>query len=176
MTVSLIDIRELTRLDEAQIGSLVKLHDAEIVIIVGHGTAHSVGSRHFEFTAETFPHFPAAEVIWLYACSCGRSLITEMAKRGVTVFGYITSVLAPATVESSVAHHIKVILDEYSGRKSPNVLAWLVQDGLFRKASALLDDASEQGHGLLLLQASLINHTRLGLRFALPVGVEPSEP
>jgi hypothetical protein len=168
MTVSLIDIREVPKLNNAEIGSLVKQYDAEIVIVVGHGTAHSVGSSQFEFTAQTFPHFPTAKVVWLYACSCGRSLITEIAKTGVSVFGYITPVLAPATVESSVAHHIKDILDENSERISPNELASLVQDELFSEASALLDNASEQGNALLLLQASLINHTRLSLRFALP--------
>ena len=166
MTVSLIDLRELSNPSKEQLSSLVEQHDAHIVIVVGHGTPNSVGSRKYGFTAETFPHFPSAKVIWLYACNCGTALITEIAKRGVTAFGYITNVLAPATVESSVAHHIKNIVERYSGDISPSALLSYVQEELFNNASTLLESASDQTNGLFLFQASLINHTRLSLRFA----------
>ena len=165
MIVSLMDLRQLSK---EQAGSLVGQHDAEVVIVVGHGTPDSVGSLQFSLTAETFPSFPSAQVIWLYACHCGISLMRSIAERGVTVFGYVTSVLAPATVESTVAYHIKSILEEYSGDTNPRALLSYVQEKLFDKASVLLASATDERNGLLLFQASLINHTRLSLRFAPP--------
>jgi len=156
MRVSLVDLRNpdhKTSLVEA---------DAPIVIVIGHGSPDSIGG----FKAKTFPVLPSAQVVWFYACNCGKSLITEIARRGVIAFGYITSVLAPASVESSVASYIKICLEGYSGSLSPIPILSYVQELLFEKAFCLAQQAMDQQNGLLLLQAALINHTRLSLRFA----------
>jgi hypothetical protein len=171
MNVSLIDIRTSTDMDEMR--NLIARTDAPIIVILGHGARNSIGSSIAGFTAETFPIPSSARVLWFYACNCGESMIGKIAQRGPVAFGYLTSILAPASVEATVANRIKTYLEDYTDSVDPILIRAYVQERLLEDARQLSQDAKNTHNGLLLLQAALINHTRLSLRFA-SIGTLPS--
>ncbi len=163
MKVSLIDLRREDNLSQDGVRSLEE-NDATIIVILGHGSPETVAG----LTRDTFPTFPQAKVVWMYACQCGLSLIGEIARRGLIVFGYVTNVLAPESAESTVATHIKNLLESYAGEINAASFLRYVHDGLLAKASDLIIKAKQERNGLYLLQAALINHTRLSVRVAQP--------
>jgi hypothetical protein len=157
MRVALFDLRT----QSASIGS-----DLPALLIVGHGTRQSVGG----YTSQTFPIIASAQVIWIYACNCGKQLIKDIAERhgSATVFGYTTNVLAPITgpIESTVAGDIKRFLEEYTGAVDPIQILEHIQNKLLLEAIFQMERARTQHDGVLIMTAALINHTRLSLRFA----------
>jgi len=160
MNVSLVDLRTLT--DMYEMRSLIAQIDAPIMVILGHGARNSIAG----FTAETFPIPSSARILWFYACNCGESMIGKIAQRGPVAFGYLTSILAPASVEATVANRIKTYLETYTGSVDPLLIHSYVQERLLEDAGQLAEQAKNSHNGLFLLQAALINHTRLTLRFA----------
>lgn len=168
MKVSLVDLREFNSNVQDDIDSLLSGNDSTAVILVSHGSRQSIDG----FTAETFPRFPSAKVIWLYACNCGKLLIRNIADShgSAIVFGYTTNVLAPTTgaLESTVAGSIRKFLEDYSGPHDSNMILGHVQGKLLERALSEIEMAKTKRDGRMLLGAALTNHTRLSLRFAEP--------
>ena len=159
----LVDLRNFLSSSAVEITSL-KDNDAPIVLVVGHGD--STGDSVDGFTADTFPSFPSARVIWFYACNCGESFVEKISRRGVIAFGYVTSILAPALEELKLAACIRDALEDYAGDLSPMTVLYHVQDRLLKEAGRLLEQGKSEQDATQLLRAALINHTRLSLRFA----------
>ena len=164
MKVLLVDLRNPLSSSAVEVMSFANDNDAPVVLVVGHGD--STGDSVDGFTADTFPSFPSARVIWFYACNCGKSLVTKIARRGVTAFGYVTGILAPALEELSLANCIRDALEDYTGDLSPMTVLCHVQDRLLKEAGRLLEQRRIEQNAIQLLRAALINHTRLSLRFA----------
>jgi hypothetical protein len=74
--------------------------------------------------------------------------------------------LAPHPIEATVASRIKRLMEEYSGSvKGKDVLLY-IQSKLLDEAVSLIGKAKEERNGLILIQAALINHARLSIRYA----------
>jgi hypothetical protein len=71
-------------------------------------------------------------------------------------------------VEATVANRIKTYLECYGDSFDPFLIRSHVQESLLKDAGQLAEQAKNTHDGLLLLQAALINHTRLSLRFSTP--------
>jgi hypothetical protein len=158
--VSLIDIRDLRR--KTQSLELVKTNSAEVLILLGHGSRGGIGG----LTEKDLAAIPNVKILWIYACECGQELIHSLAKKYKAVMGYVAEILAPASIESTVAYKIKKIIETYDGSDEPRKIVGYVQDELLQLALNLvtLSRKKDDAMGLLLFQAALINHTRLSLR------------
>lgn len=163
METNLIDIRDFG-LSPAKIASRIDSNVAPVVILICHGSRNSVLGLDIPKLRE----IPNAKVLWIYACECGLSLIHQLADKYEAVLGYATTVLAPATVESTVAFKLKQIIDQFRDELNPRKLIHFVQKKLFLLALEIFKSARTKGNenGLYLVQAALVNHTRLSLRFA----------
>ena len=106
--------------------------------------------------------------MWIYACECGLELIHSVASNQYAILGYITEVLAPASIESTVAYKIKEIVEAYPYSSDVRTVVRHVQTALFKFAIKLvaMSRSKDKNMSLLLFQAALVNHTRLGLRMA----------
>ncbi len=169
MEVSLIDLRNVA-LTKPQLIALLQTGSSKLLVVLGHGTSDSIGG----IGVQTFPEIAKTKFLWLYACACGVDLIHRLAERFDGVFGYCTEVLAPTEGDSTVAHKIRDILQGYDGDEEPIQIMRYVQDELhdyaFELFKSLIRDGPAQG-GFSLVNAALINHTRLSLR----VGKEVQE-
>jgi len=163
MKTALIDLREHSAIwSSTEIDSLIREYDALALVLLGHGSPTSVAG----LTATTFPKFPSAQVIWIYACNCGKSLIGQISKASLLVFGYVTTVLAPDPIESTIASQIQTLMTDYNGGVTGKNILYYVQAKLFEEAVRLVSKSSEEMNGRFLLEAALINHSRLSIRFA----------
>jgi hypothetical protein len=163
LKASLVDLRNHNeQWNSRDIETLVRAYDAPVMVFVGHGSSHSIAG----LTEATFPKFPSAQVIWIYACNCGKSLIKQLGNNELAVFGYVTSILAPQSIEATVASHIRRLMEEYSGTAKGKDILIYIQSKLFEEAVTLITKAKGERNGLVLIQAALINHTRLSIRFA----------
>lgn len=164
MKVNLIDIRDLRSKTKSL--ELVKTNSAEVLILLGHGSRGGMRG----LSENDLATIPNAKILWIYACECGQDLIHSLANKYNAVFGYVTEVLAPASIESTVAYKIKKIVEGYAGSDDPGKIVSHVQDALLRFALDLvtLSQQKDKSMGLLLFQAALVNHTRLSLRRGNP--------
>jgi len=160
MDVNLVDLRNVKSKAEAK--KLIAKNVAPIVILLGHGNRDSF----MGFSESMLRSIPNAKIVWIYACECGLSLINRIAPGYVCVLGYATEVLAQETGESTVAHRLRQILQTYSGEMDPEKIIIIVQEGLLNHAMSILSLARKKGeeNGWYLVQAALVNHTRLSLR------------
>jgi hypothetical protein len=163
LRTSLIDLRNHNEQWKSKdIGTLAREYDAPAVVFLGHGSTHSIAG----LTESTFPTFPSAKVIWIYACNCGRSLIDRLGNSKLAVFGYVTGILAPHSIEATVASRIKRLMEDYAGSMKAKDILLYIQCKLLDEAVSLVVKAKEEKNGLILIQAALINHGRLSIRFA----------
>jgi hypothetical protein len=162
--VSLIDIRDLRR--KAKSLELVKANSADVLIIIGHGSRGGIRGLRKDDLAT----IPNAKILWIYACECGLELIHNLATKYKAVIGYVTEILAPASIESTVAYKVQKIIETYNGSDEPGKIISHVQDSLLRFALDLMvrSRQNDDAMGLLLFQAALVNHTRLSLRRGTP--------
>jgi len=167
--VSLIDIRDLRR--KTRSVELVRANSADLLILLGHGSRSGMRGLNEKDLAT----IPNAKILWIYACECGLELIHSLANKYNAVMGYVTEILAPASIESTVAYKIKKIVEEYNGSDEPGRIVSHVQEALLRFALDMvtLSQKKDGTMGLLLFQAALVNHTRLSLRRGSPHNIEP---
>jgi len=137
------------------------------MILLGHGSRSGIRG----LSREDLENIPNAKILWIYACECGLGLIHSLANSQYAVLGYITEVLAPASIESTVAYKIKEIIEAYPHSSDAKTVVHHVQTALFRFAVKLvaMSRSKEKNMSLLLFQAALVNHTRLGLRIGNPL-------
>src|SRR5437660_880181 len=159
MKASLVDIRDLRR--KRTYLSQIRQNSSEILILIGHGSPNSVRG----LSVEDLSSVPNVKVLWIYACECGNELIHKLASQYSAVLGYVTNVLAPASIESTVAFRIKTIIDNYGGPLDPKGIIRHVQSELLSQSIKLMkmSSAPDKKFSLLLFYAALINHTRLSL-------------
>jgi len=145
---------------------MIKSNKCQAVILLGHGSRDSFD----RFTAKELGNIPAAEFVWIYACECGLGLIHKLALRYSKVLGYATTVLAPSTSKSTVAHMIKKIIESWKGDLDGDGVVKKVQSRLLLDALGFLKKAQTKGaeNGYWLVVAAVFNHTRLSLRAGVP--------
>jgi len=150
------DFRELDSQEASErLVSAIGSNTDEVVAVIGHG--NSDGSTTCGIGAEMIPPNGNLKILWLYSCNSARRIAIELSNRGIITLGFATEVLA---FNQSIPNEIEIVeeLMVFSETLAPTKLHCSLRQELLEAAKGnLIADKK-------ILEAALMNHTRLSLR------------
>lgn len=154
MRTRVIDLREYD-IETAgdRLISFLKINQNNSVVIIGHGNKQ--GEKICGVDAESLPLSEHIKIVWLYSCNSAKKLAEIVVKKYNVVLGFSTEVVALNNVmPTEVQIFIEILLS------MDNVV-----DDIYTIIRKELEKTAKNELSLKnLLNAVIINHTRLSLR------------
>jgi len=154
------DLREFSPdIARERIIAVFDMNHEKALILIGHG--NSTGTTACGVDAEMLPNSADLEILWIYACNSAKRIASNLAKRGLTTFGFITDIIVPSRDLPSEIEQAQECVAPLEQVDSTDLYC-----RLRKKLFEFAKKSFQQGQ---ILQAARVNHTRLSLRVFSPV-------
>ena len=138
---------------ERLISTIAETND-KALLIIAHG--NSEGTTACGAKASDIPHNRNVRTIWFFSCNSGKQIAPEIAQRGLVALGFATEAI---TFEQATPIEIEIAQSCMSECENPSASEMYekLRGGLLESAKNLIREER-------VLEASMVNHTRLNLR------------